>query len=454
MEGYNPKGAKGRTGVEEVFNQRAKMRENFYVNFEDGRVYFTLPATWHAEVVEGRKRCEVCEDPEDEIKKALDSPINSERIERLARSASEVTVIFDDVQRSTPAQFILPHVIERLNKGGIPDERIKLVCATGTHPLVKEEDLKKKVGREIYEKFKGRIFSHDPFSEHVFIGKTKRGIPVEINKMIHESDLIIGIGTCMPHPSSGFGGGYKIVMPGVTSYSTTERHHMTFLRNRFSRVGVLRKNPFFEEIKEVGEMAGLSFKIDVVMDEKDRLVKIFTGHPFFEHMIASRYSASFHEVEIGSPSDITITSAHPLEIGVQATKALLLAQYVTKNGGVIIWVAPHKKAGSIGPLLSEMEKSIPAGEYHKMFLERGIPEHLRNLGVSYVMQIVHFKEISERFKVIHVTKGLNKEDVRKTGFIHAENIDDAVNIAKEFVPKGKVHIIPSGGNILPKVGTH
>ncbi|MCX7856497.1 MAG: nickel-dependent lactate racemase [Deltaproteobacteria bacterium] len=426
------------------------MKREFYLNYGEGKIHFSLPEGWDSEEIEEKRDFNVCKNPDQEVLKALDNPIKSKKLEELARYASEAVILFDDPQRLTPCKLIMPYLIERLNKGGIPDERIRLVCAVGTHPLATEEDMIRKLGEEIYVRFKGRIFSHDPFGEHVFIGLTKRGIPVEINKIVHESDLIVGIGTCMPHPTSGYGGGYKIVMPGVTSYKTTERHHMAFIRNRRSRVNVLEGNPFYEEIKEIGEMAGLSFKVDVVMDEKGNLIKAFAGHPYYEHQEASRYSGSVHEVTVSSLADITITSAHPLEIGVQATKALLLAQYVTKKGGTIIWVAPHKKAGSIGPLLEEMSKPISAGEYHRIFLDKGIPDHLRNLGVSYVMQIVHFKEISERYRIIHVTEGLNEEDVKKMGFVYAETLDDAILIAKELIPRGKAYILPSGGNILPK----
>lgn len=426
--------------------------QTYYVNYGEGRIEFSLPPSWSAKVVEVKKQIEIPEDPEKEIDDALNNPVKSERIEELARFASEVAILFDDHHRTTPSRSILPYVIERLKKGGIDEGRIRLICASGTHPKPKEEDLKEKIGINIYESFKDRISIHDPFAEHVFIGRSRRGTPVEIDKVVHDCDLIIGIGTCMPHPSSGFGGGYKILMPGVTSYETTERHHMAFIRNRRSRVGILRGNPFYEEIREIGEMGGLRFKIDVVTDEEGRIMKVFAGHPYFEHRKACEYSALLHQAIIDGLSDITITSAHPLEVGVQATKALLLSQEVTRRGGIIIWIAPHEKPGSIGPLLEEMSKPISAGKYHKMFLERGIPDHLKGLGVSYVMQIVHFKEILERFKVIHVTQGLRKDEVEKMGFIYASSIDEAIDMANSTFKEARVLIFPSGGSILPRVG--
>ncbi len=429
------------------------MIKRSYINYEDRRVYFTLPDQWDVEVIEGKAPPEPCQDQDKEIRRALDNPIRSRKLEELSKYASEVAILFDDSQRNTPCETILPHLIERLNEGGVPDKRIRLVCAVGTHPVASDEDLRKRVGEAIYGRFKGAIFSHDPFGEHVFIGKTRRGTPVEINKIVHEADLVIGVGTCAPHPSSGYGGGYKILMPGVTSYRTTEKHHIVFLRNKRSMVGMLRGNPFFEDIRDIGEMANLMFKVDVIMDEKKRLIKVFAGHPYFEHVAASSYAEMLQEVKINGLSEVTIISAHPLEIGVQATKALLLARHVTKRGGIIIWVAPHKKPGGIRPLLEEMEKPLTADQWHRILLEKGIPEHLKNLGVSYVMQVVHFKEIAERFTVIHVTDGLEEEEVRKMGFVYASTMEEALDMAKRRIPQGKVRIFPSGGTILPKI-TH
>jgi len=421
-----------------------------YLNYEGRRVEFFLPDSWQLIQVGDRTPVEPCVSEEAEIEEALNRPIRSQRLEDLAKGKSDAIILFDDLQRQTPCHVIIPKVAERLKKGGIREEAVKLLCATGTHPPISLEELKKKVGTEVFTAFEGRIFSHDPFGEHVFVGRTSRGTPIEINRLLHESDLAVGIGTCMPHPSAGFGGGYKIVLPGVASYETTERHHLTWLRNKKSTVNLLAGNPFFEDITEAGRLCGLLYKIDVVIDG-GRMVRAFSGDPFFAQREASFLSFRLHGLSIPGLSDITVTSSFPLETGVQAMKALLLASYCTKRGGIIIWLAPHRHAGPIAPLIEEMAMDVTASEYHKRLLAKGIPDYLKHLGVSYAIQVVHFKEICEKFKVIHVTDGLHEEEVRKMGFEYAASIDEAIELASALKRDAHVLVLPSGGSVLPVV---
>jgi len=100
-------------------------------------------------------------------------------------------------------------------------KRIKAVCALGTHHLLSLEKLRSKVGEEEFSRLEGRLLCHDPHAaDNVIIGRTHRGRVVEINKHVAFADLILGVGECMPHPIAGYGGSFKLVMPGVCSYRT------------------------------------------------------------------------------------------------------------------------------------------------------------------------------------------------------------------------------------------
>ena len=202
------------------------------------------------------------------------------------------------------------------------------------------------MGEEVFSRLQGRIFPHNPHaSDNVIIGKTHRGTLVEINPHVAFSDLIIGVGECMPHPVAGFGGGCKIIMPGVCSYRSVADHHFTWMRHRNSRVNSLDGNSFYEEIVDAGRIARLSFKLDFIINEKKEVIRAFAGDPVAEHSEASKFATSLYLVPLQNLADVTITSAFPLEIGVQATKALTMAGFCTRSGGAIIWVAPQKEAG-------------------------------------------------------------------------------------------------------------
>jgi len=423
-----------------------------FVICEGKELCFNLPDGWNVLSAQDKPPVSGVADELGEIRRALDNPIGSSRIEEIAKPGMEAVVLFDDLQRPTPAHLATPEILNRLNKAGIPDERVSAVCALGTHPTLNATQLENKIGTEAFNRLKGRVSSHDPHSsENVVIGRTHRGILVEVNPLVAFADLIIGIGECMPHPIAGYGGGCKIIMPGVSSYRSVADHHFTWMRNRGCRVNILDGNPFYEEIIDAGRLARLAFKLDIIMNHKKEIIKAFAGDPVVEHCEASLYAQSLYRVPLPKVADVTIISAFPLEIGVQATKALTMASFCTRSGGTIIWVAPQKEAGPIMPIIKEMASDEMASDFHQRLIKGDIPKELRPFGISYIMQVVYFKELAEKFNVIHVTEGLTAEQVKMMKFTHTLTLPEAIDITSRAMPAADVAIFPSGGNIIPGI---
>lgn len=426
---------------------------SYYLNYEGGRMDFSLPPGWNVLTCQDCSAIPVVKDVDKEIGRALDNPIGTARIEELARPGMDVVLLFDDAQRPTPAHLAIPPILNRLNKAGVPDERIRGVCALGTHPLLSPEQLEKKVGKEAFGRLKDRIFNHEPHSnENILIGRTHRGTMVEINKYVALADLIIGVGECMPHPCSGFGGGCKIILPGVTSYRAVADHHYTWLRHRNARVNMLDGNPFYEDIVDAAQVSRLAFKLDFIMNERHEVIRAFAGDPVEGHRKASEYAASLYYVPLPKRPDVAITSAAPLEIGVQATKALMMAGFCTRTGGTIIWVASQKQAGPIMPLLEQIATQESANDYHRRLIRGDVPDHLKAFGISYIMMGVIFKDLAEKFNIIHVAEGLSKEQVEMMKFTYAASLEEAISETYKKIPRADVAIFPSGGNIIPGIG--
>ena len=438
------------TAEEDLRERKGKM--DHFVNYEGKKINFTLPRGWNLISNQDKAPIPGASDPLKEIRQALDDPIGSPKIEELARHGMEVVLLFDDLQRPTPVHLALPKIMDRLNHAGIPDGRITGICAGGTHSILTLEQLRKKVGEEAFSRLQGRLFAHDPHaSDNVIIGRTLRGTLVEVNRYVAFADLIIGVGECMPHPTAGFGGGYKIVMPGVCSYRSVASHHFTWMRHRNSKVNLLDGNSFHEEIVDAGRLLRLSFKLDFIINEKKEVIRAFAGDPDAEHRAASKFSASLYTVPLSKLADITITSAFPMEVGVQSTKALTMSGFCTRLGGAILWVAPQKEAGPILPLIREMASPESAGDFHRRLIEGNIPNHLKSFGISYIMQVVYFKELAEKFSVYHVTEGLSPEQVNLMKFSYSSTLQEAVDRISAEMPKADVVIFPSGGNIIPEV---
>jgi len=150
-------------------------------------------------------------------------------------------------------------------------------------------------------------------------------------------------------------------------------------------------------------------------------------------------------------ADVTITAAYPMEMGVQSTKSLAMAQFCTRSGGVIIWVAPQKQAGPIMPLIKEISSAETATEAHRRLSRGDVPDHLKSFGISYIMQVVVFKELAEKFGIIHVSEGLSDEQVKMMKMTPAHTMDEAIRMASSIVPQAEVAIFPSGGTVIPGV---
>lgn len=425
---------------------------DYYLNQEGRRIPFTVPSGWNVLSAQDCAKAPVVDDVAKEIERALDNPIGTAPLEKLGRPGMKAAVLFDDIQRPTPAALAVPAVLNRLNNAGIPDDRITAICARGTHPAPTPEQLEKKVGKGVLQRLPGRVLIHDAqSSENVFVGRTSRGTVVELNGCVAEADLVVGVGTCMPHPYSGYSGGCKILLPGVASYRTVGEHHYSWLRNRTCKLSVLEGNLWYEETVEIARMGRLAFKLDFLLNEANQVIRAFAGDPVEEHREAANHSTLLYQVFLPKLADVVITSAAPLEPGVQASKSLLNSRLAVKTGGTIIWVAAENQPGPLMALIEQMAAAKTANEYHRRLLRGDIPDAIKPFGISFFMLGVPFKEISEQYNVIHATQGLTKDQVELMNFAYAPTVEAAIEQVRKTVPRADVTILPSGGTIIPVV---
>ena len=145
---------------------------------------------------------------EDNIRKAFHNPIGSKPIKELAKGKNEVVILFDDMSRATPSATLIPYVLEELAAAGIPDDNIRFIAAIGAHGAMNGIDFRKKLGDEVMGRF--LVYNHNPYENCTPLGLTSQGTPLSINSEVMSCDLKIGIGSIVPHPYSGFGGGSNL----------------------------------------------------------------------------------------------------------------------------------------------------------------------------------------------------------------------------------------------------
>ncbi len=220
----------------------------------------------------------------DEIKVAITNLIGSPPIRELARGKNEVVIIFDDMTRVTRVAELVPFVLEELAEAGIPDNRIQFICATGVHMALDRLSFVKKLGKATLARFP--VYNHNPFDNCTYVGTTSYGTDIYINAEVMKCDLKIAIGSVVPHPNTGFGGGGKIILPGVSSMETIEHFHrieaefkQKYPSKLITGMGVFDDNPLRLNIEEATALAGLDVKIDCMVNAWGETVAIFAGTP-------------------------------------------------------------------------------------------------------------------------------------------------------------------------------
>jgi nickel-dependent lactate racemase len=244
--------------------------------YGSGTLDLDLPDAWDVELcpMRGAQRPAL---GDRELAQAIRDPIASPPLRELARGKRKAVVVFDDMTRPTPVYRIAPVVVEELVAGGIDEEQISFVCALGTHGALTQIELAKKVGPEILERF--RVYNHNCYENCTMIGTTSRGTPLAVNREVMSADLKIAIGCVTAHANTGFSGGGKIILPGVSHIDSIAHYHIEVPKEAPESVGLgnFDRNVMRFDIEEAARLAGLDFKIDVVVNERGETSGVFAG---------------------------------------------------------------------------------------------------------------------------------------------------------------------------------
>lgn len=277
-------------------------------------VDYYLPDSWDVTVyhIAGYRKPVLT--PE-QINSSIASPIGTSRLRDLARGKKKVCILFDDMVRGTPAFKVVPAVLSELKAGGIKDNQIEFICATGAHQVWDRSALVRKLGADIVAKYP--VYNHDPFLNCTYLGKTSFGTRVEVSGEVMSCDLKVSIQSIVPHSSYGFSGGGKMVMPGCSSYSSIVDHH-TVTHKAFGDMlgrtpdakGVFEGNPKPQDAMEFARMANIDFSINCMVNEQADIVAIFAGDLEQAYVPAVAAAKEHYRVPDTRDNDIVIANAY------------------------------------------------------------------------------------------------------------------------------------------------
>ena len=180
-------------------------------------------------VVYAKPPIEGLNNPGAAIRYAINHPIDADPLYAQLAPGMRVTIALDDISLPLPPmrtpdirQTILEILLELLDANGVDD--IHLVIANCLHRYMTEAEMKRMVGKKIFDAFyPDRYYNHDAEDPDnlVHLGKTSHGEPININRRCVESDLVIYVNiTLVP-----MDGGHKSVAVGLCDYESVRVHH-------------------------------------------------------------------------------------------------------------------------------------------------------------------------------------------------------------------------------------
>lgn len=301
-----------------------------------------LPDSWDVEVgnMAGYNRPQM---KPDEIKASIARPIGMEPLREYARGKKEVVIIFDDMTRITRVAEIVPHVLAELAAAGIEESHIRFIAACGCHGAMNRTDFVKKLGEDVLLRFP--VYNHAPWENCVYVGTTTRGTKLYFNAEVMKCDLKIGIGSVVPHIMAGFGGGGKIILPGVASYETIIGLHSppvssekTGFRDTVTGMGIIGDNPRQRDIDEAVAIAGLDIKIDAIMNMWGETTAIYAGAPMPAFTAALEDAKAHYLTPAAKDKDIVIANSYA-KVNEAISGLMVAFPSLKESGGDVVLIA-------------------------------------------------------------------------------------------------------------------
>jgi len=426
----------------------------YTIPFGKDHLCFDLPPGMTGTVaVSGRT--EPIKDLERAITQALAGPINSPPLSGLAKPRDRVCIVFTDITRAGADHLLVSAMLKELETAGIPDYQITLLCGVGLHRPSTHKEKVVKLGEEVVDRY--RVVDHnaqDP-SALIDLGETESGIPMTVNRLAYDADLLIATGIVEPHQFAGYSGGRKTVAIGAAGEAMIAyTHGPRIMDHPGTRLGKIEGNPFHEGVSEAARRAGLMFILNVVQDEQKRPVAVLAGEPdaTFQKLVGE--ARRLYEVPINRQYDVAVAGVgYPKDVNIyQACRAasyLFFAPVsVVKEDGVIIVPAPTPEGAGEGigeqRFFEKMRDAVDMPSMLKELRESGYPPGAQR---AFIMA-----KVLEKTDVI-IVGSKTPDIVHQVNMIPAADMEQAFHISAQKIRREDldVLIVPHALLTLPIV---
>ncbi len=405
---------------------------------------------WNADIIR-KPSMPIINDIKGEVNKALNNPIYSNSISEICRKAKSVCILVCDITRPVPNKLFLKQMILKFINAGISPDNIIIIIATGLHRPASKAEIAEIIGSSwVLENIKiENHFARDD-SMHKYIGTTKQGNIIKLDKRFLDAEIKIVTGLVEPHFMAGYSGGRKVIAPGIAHADTiTTFHSARYMENPNATSCNLINNPLHQDQLEIVNMIGQVYAINCVIDENRNLSYINYGEIISSHMKAVNFISSFAKVKCNTSYNTIVTSAAgaPLDgTFYQTVKGMVTPLEILNKGGDLI-------------ITSECSEGLGSKEFilsQKNLLKKGSKKFLEDILKKDFAAIDEWQtemEIKSLMKgnIYLFSEGLSEGDKVYTGVNIINDITKTIDESIKRHSNNKVAIIPEGPYIIPVI---
>ncbi|MEA2661638.1 MAG: lactate racemase [Chloroflexota bacterium] len=394
----------------------------------------------------------------------LETPMGSPPLHALARAAvakagarkAVAVIAVTDLTRACPDDVLVPPLLDELNRGGIPNERITVIVAVGLHRATTASEKRQKLGDAVVDRV--AVVDSDGLdpAKWADLGPIPPyGVPGFTQKIVKDADLVIATGIVEPHQYAGYSGGRKTVAIGCCGEPViTATHGMRFLEDPGVRLGRIDGNPFHETVREIAKRAGLVFCLNVVTDDRERVVAVAAGEP--DHVLVEMvmHASRIYTRPISKQYDIVIAGVGaPKDVNLyQASRAATYLRFaptpVVREGGSIILPAKLDEGAGEGAGEQRFLHALESAESPAAVVEAA-RRHFEGGEQRAVMVALTLQHCQ-----IVVAASEAPEVVRLAKLRAAVDVEEALDIAYEHIgrpQRASVLLVPRAIHTLPVV---
>ena len=259
------------------------------------------------------------------------------------RQPGSVVVVVSDITRPVPYHSFLKELLSEIEAGGVAQDAVTVLIATGMHRPSTESERKDMFGEEICGRYK--ILDHRAAEKEDLVmipGRSWSGRPIELNRHFVQAEFRVTTGLVEPHFMAGFSGGRKSVCPGLSSLDTIKAFHgYEFLADQSARNANLDGNPLHEEALSIARVARVDFCVNVIVNGEREVIATFAGELEASHVAACEFVGQHACPRMEGECDVVLTSCggYPLDATFyQCVKGMVTCLPTVKRGGAVLAV--------------------------------------------------------------------------------------------------------------------